>query len=502
MKIQIADIFKDHMVLQREKSIHFFGKGEKKSNYKISFAGNEKNSIVSENGMWDMTFEPLKAGGPYTLIIEDCETTEKLEIQDIMVGDVYIAAGQSNMEFLFENSKGSENEKINVDKVNLRYWKVPQIEYKKDGKEYPQIDDDGWFLCTKENIGKVSAVAYYCAKEIRNHTDVPIGIIGCHKGGTSASCWISEESLQSEESLSDIYYDQYWNDIKNQTDEQEDREREKYQQCLKEYNQKVEDYKKKYPERSVSQLKHDVGHTPWPGPKGKKDYGRPSGLYHTMFSKIIGLSYKAVLWYQGEEDAKYAVYYERLLQKVVDNWREDLKDSKLPFFVIQLPDYNDDKCPGNWAIIRNGQEKIVDKNKHMYLICALGCGEEFNIHPTKKDELGKRLGLMMAEVFYNKDIKAYASSVTQIKKSDNLYKILFKNTYGELRKRTSKIVLECLTKNQGIHNIEAMIEKDGLIVSTNEEIFEIRYAWSNYPKVQIEGATGIPVLPFDIKLNI
>lgn len=501
MKIEIAGIFKNHMVLQREKDIRIFGQGVKNTRYKISFAGIEKEGIVSQEGKWKTVFEPFKAGGPYTLLIEDLETSEKMQIQDIMIGDVYVAAGQSNMEFLFENSKGSEDEKVNVEKANVRYWKVPQIEYKKDGKEYPEIKDDGWYLCTKENIGKVSAVAYYCAKELRNHTDVPIGIVGCHKGGTSASCWISEESLQSEKELCDIYYDQYWDDIKDQTDEQEDQAREEYQRILKEYNQKVEDYKKKYPNRSTSQLKHDVGHTPWPGPKGKKDYGRPSGLYHTMFSKILGLPYKAVLWYQGEEDAKYAECYDKLLQKLLDNWREELKDQEIPFFIIQLPDYNDDKCPGNWAIIRNAQEKIVDNNEHTQLICGLGCGEEFNIHPVEKSELGKRLGLMVAEMFYDKKVKGHAPSLSKIEKNGDHYELKFENTYGEIRKRTPKIVVEVLTDHQSVDKIEVNLNKDQLEFVSSEKICEIRYAWSNYPEVQIEGATGIPILPFDVRLG-
>ena len=197
MRVTLGSIFKDHMVLQRQEPVEFFGTGEPDSQIKVTFAKKEQITEVDKDGIWKVTYDPFVAGGPYEIVVEDIA------------------------------------------------YKVPQVEYIKDGKEYPEIADEGWFVCNPQNVGKISGVAYYFAKEIMKHTDVTIGIVGCHKGGTSASCWVQEEYLKKTPILKKRYYDDYWGDIEGQTDEEEDEKREQYQQILAEYNQKVKDYQEK-----------------------------------------------------------------------------------------------------------------------------------------------------------------------------------------------------------------------------------------------------------------
>ena len=150
---------------------------------------------------------------------------------------------------------------------------------------------------------------YYLAYYLRHDIDIPIGLIAVNKGGTSGSCWINETYLQKNQEIKKVYYDEYYQAIMNQTEAQEDLEIAKYKERVKQYQQKVALYQQTYPERNMSQLKKDVGHTPWPGPRGKKDFCRPAGLYYTMFKKICQYSGKAVIWYQGEEDTKNAYLY-------------------------------------------------------------------------------------------------------------------------------------------------------------------------------------------------
>lgn len=502
MSITLDLIFKNHMVLQRQKPIVFFGKGKPNSQIKMVFAEQEQTTTVNQNGMWEITYNSFSAGGPYEIIVEDIISGEKIRRKDIMIGDVYVAAGQSNMEFLFENSLHAEVERENADLKKFRYYKVPQIEYIKDGKEYPEIADEGWFTCNPQNVEKISAVAYYFAKEIMQHTDVTIGIVGCHKGGTSASCWVQEEYLKKTPILKKRYYDDYWGDIKNQTIEEEDKKREQYQLILTQYNQKVKDYQEKYPERSISQLKHDVGHTPWPGPKGMKDYGRPCGLYETIFKKILGVRYKAILWYQGEEDTKFADSYKDLLLNLIDNWRNDLKDSKLPFFVIQLPDYNDDKMPFGWAVLREQQRLAVYQSEKTELICALGCGEEFNIHPADKSELGRRLGVMVTEYFYDFSEKGHSPELEIICKEGTKYRLEFKNTYGKgFIIKKEPINLEVSYDGENYETVEADMEGNNLIIESEKAVKAVRYNWENYPEVYVMGENNLPVIPFQYSVE-
>lgn len=495
MSITLDSIFMDHMVIQREREIRIFGTGTAGEKIEISFAGEHGSGETKENGTWEVVLQSLKAGGPYDLEVKT--ENETIIVKDILIGDVYVAAGQSNMEFLFENTVNAEVERRQASQAAFRYYKVPQVEYRKDGKDYPEIPEEGWYECSPENVGKISGVAYYCMKELRNHTDVPIGVVGCHKGGTSASCWVSEETLKKDPETKQIYYDNYWNDIKDQTEEEEDQAIRQYQEILADYQKKVEEYQKKYPERSMSQLKHDVGHTPWPGPKGKKDYGRPCGLYETMFQKIRGMRYKAVLWYQGEEDTKAAPVYKTLLLNLIDNWRKDLEDSELPFLIMQLPNYSDDKIPFSWAVLREQQRQAVRESEHTYLICTLGCGEEFNIHPADKSEAGRRLGLMAAEVFYDAQVQGHAPELSNVTRTEDGYQLEFKYCYGKiLSAKNSGNDLQISSDGQHFEKAEAETAQENLILKTEKDVKVICYDWENNPDVLFTGASGLPVIPF------
>ena len=498
MSIKLDSIFTDHMVIQREKEITVFGTGNPDEKVEASFAGQQRQTKIGEKGNWRIQFGPMKAGGPYVLQIKSGETL--IEFCDVMIGEVYVAAGQSNMEFLFENTKNAQEEQEETAQTAFRYYKVPQVEYIKDGKEYPQIPEEGWYECNPENVGKISGVAYYLAKELRNYTDVPIGIIGCHKGGTSASCWVSKKTLRADPEIKKLYYDDYYHDIQGQTEEEEDLAIAEYQKTLAEYQEKVEEYQKKYPERSMSQLKHDVGHTPWPGPKGKKDFGRPCGLYKTMFQKIKGMRYKAILWYQGEEDTKNASVYKILLSNLIANWREELKDQKLPFLVMQLPNYNDDKVPFSWAVLREQQRKVVEETNRTEIICTLGCGEEFNIHPADKSEAGRRLGIMAAEMFYDDSVQGHAPSLSEVQKIENGYHLKFKNCYGHIcAEKDEEYYLNISFDGVQFEKIQVALSGECMEIKTDKEAKITSYGWENNPDILFRGASGLPLMPFYYK---
>ena len=495
MSITLDSIFRDHMVIQRERKIRIFGTGQTGEKAEVSLAGKKGFGQAAEDGTWEVILEPLEAGGPYELEVKTEEKT--MIVKDILIGDVYVAAGQSNMEFLFENTAYAESEREHASQAAFRYYKVPQVEYQKDGKEYPEIPEEGWYECSPENVGKISGVAYYCVKELRRHTDVPIGVVGCHKGGTSASCWVSEETLKKDPEIKKIYYDDYWKDIKDQSEEEEDLAIHQYQEILAAYQKKVEEYQKQYPDRSMSQLKHDVGHTPWPGPKGKKDYGRPCGLYETMFQKIRGMRYKAILWYQGEEDTKAASVYKILLLNLIDNWRRDLDDKELPFLIMQLPNYNDDKIPFSWAVLREQQRQAVKESEHTYLICTLGFGEEFNIHPADKSEAGRRLGLMAAEVFYDKQVQGCAPELSKVERTEDGYCLTFDSCYGRiLSAGNSDQDLQISYDGKHFEKIKAETAQEDLLIKTQRDVKVICYDWENNPEVVFTGASGLPIIPF------
>lgn len=313
--------YSNHMVLQRNKDIILSGTSEEKE-VRMTFLKKEYKVPVND-GRWQISFKIEKPGGPYCMVLTDDRDT--LVLDDILVGDVYLAAGQSNMELEMRESK---EKKLPSYRSNVRIMTVPKY-------IYPFEDDNQrWKELNEETVSSFSAVASFFSYYLDE--DIPIGIISNNKGGTSASCWIEEEVLKSNNVLKENVYDPYYDDLPSLDIQKE--ETEKYYNIFNNYQKELKEYINTHPEMTLSQIKNIVGHTPWPPPKGYYDYRRPGSLYEHMFKRTLYYPVNAVLWYQGEEDSPQYMYYSELLKTLITSWRKAC-DEDLPFFIIQLPEY-------------------------------------------------------------------------------------------------------------------------------------------------------------------
>ena len=342
----IAAVFTDNMVLQRECNIPVWGKAPHGTKIVIELCG-QRGETVSAEGKWGIDLPPLEAGGPYTMTVY-MANHEKV-FNNILIGDVWLASGQSNMEFFLKDALGGIEEAAESNYPDIRYYDVPRIEYEDNKRKQPELPDGEWKICSPVNSGDFSAAAYYFAKNLYEKINIPIGIIGCNKGGTSASCWMKEEFLAKAAVLREAYLAPYYREIENMTEEMEDKREAEYLWLRDLHEKKIGEFKKIYPQATMSELKKRVGHTPWPPPLGKKSYVRPSGLYTTMLEKVIPYGIKGVIWYQGEEDTNKSTLYQALFSRLIENWREEWGNPKLPFIFVQLPFYNDDKIKDSWA---------------------------------------------------------------------------------------------------------------------------------------------------------
>ncbi len=480
--LKLDPIFSDHALIQHGVENTIKGWASPNETIHVVFHERSFQTISNKEGEWSIVLPPF-----LPIWSTECKVyteREMIEIHDIAIGDLYLAAGQSNMEYKLEdeaNYPGSAK-----DMKPFRFLIVPPVEYIQNGQEVPSFEKMNWKNATIENIKTLSAVSFYAIQEIAKKTKIPLGIVGCYKGGTSASCWIDEEVLKHNAILKKEYYDTYWTDIKDQSEQEEDQKRNAYQEKLQDYTQKVEAYQKQYPDRSLSQLKHDLGHTPWPGPKGNKDFGRPSGLYHTMFSKIKDLSFKAVWWYQGEEDAKHADIYAILLGTLIDSWRIDLHDS-LPFFLVQLPNYIETTYPETWPILREAQMKNARGKEDVEILCALDCGDDYNIHPIDKTKIGKRLGQLVLKTLYDFNELILFPILKRWKRVDQDIVLEFSNI------EDGTILLEV----DGFEH-EYRIE-EGKTVVPNAKL-TISYAYKNNPKSLVMH-NELPMFPFYLNIE-
>lgn len=471
----LAPIFTDNMILQRDEPVAFYG--ETGAHMEVELISNQGKwqTVADSSGKFRLEVGPflLEDTFQFQLISGEC----KIELKNVLFGDVYLAAGQSNMEYPLVNDLEVTQETINWSKI--RFYNVPQIEY--SGHEMPQ---NVWGNANEQ----MSAVAYYFAVKLHlENPEIPIGIIGCYKGGTSASCWLSEDVLTANEQLKKTYIEPFAKAIMNKSELELDVELKAFEEKSRAFVSRKEQYMIEHPELTLKEVKEKFGHSPWPPPMTPKSYGRPAGLYQTMFQTIIGVRFRAVLWYQGEEDVQFGYVYEELLKLLIEEWRRDLEMPSLPFFIVQLPKYAN-APEGSWPIIREIQENITKNVPGTYLITTIDTGEAFDIHPPAKRVIGERLAFVVKRVLKDSAPSATPTIQTVERKKSQLW-ITISNT------KELTVIGECL-----FNCADVEVEGASLIVSLgNNQKF--CYAFENFPTGYLVNEEGLPVSPFELAMK-
>lgn len=507
--MKAAGIFSDHMVLMRDKEICIFGTGKEQDKVRIQIDGIEASAEV-HNGSWSAVLPPHAAGGPFVLRITGDEN--EIVISDVMYGEVWFAGGQSNMELELQNADFGKEELAKADYANIRYYnviKTPFIDEKVLERERVQC----WHKCSNAEFQDMSAVAYFFAKKVYEQLQVPIGIIDCYQGGTSISCWLSEKNLMSiPEGVP--YMQEYEMIIAGQTEEEYDRAEADYAQQLEAYEQRVEECKRKNPDITMEELNDRAGLYPWPPPVGRKSLFRPCGLYETMICRVAPYTVRGFLYYQGEEDAQRTEHYDRLLVKLIAQFRQDWKDSELPFIIIQLPMFMEKSAAEDysWPKLRLAQEQAYRLTPYTGLTVLLDLGEYDNIHPTDKKTPGTRLALQVLERVYKAPVEGSSMFFSFAEPVRNKLCLTFVNTYGKIGIKENSLrdiqEMEIEGMPSGFEVSAdgrewlpacAVIKKEQIIV-WNDKIAEpmcVRYGYFNYGKVNVYNGAGLPLAPFN-----
>lgn len=482
--MQLDYPFSNHMVLQHHKKIKITGTSQEQC-ISITFLDQEYFTQVNNNH-WCIEMYLENIGGPYVMTID--ENGKKTELDDIYIGDVYLAAGQSNMEFKVKQLK--EYKDLELSNKVICYVNVPQNYYEDQDYIYPGEKQSSWQKINQQNIGELSAVAYYFASTL--NVDIPIGIISNNKGGTSASCWINEDDLKQDKVLKKIYYDEYYDSLQNVSKQQQKKDYLTYQHKFIQYQMTFSDYTKKHPELKTEDIKEIIGHTPWPPPKSYLDFLRPCGLYHTMFLKTLHYPICGILWYQGEEDVKYADFYESLLSVLIKNWRRVYQE-ELPFYIVQLPEF-DSPVDKGFSKIRFAQDAVTKKINNTYLIVTLGAGNPRNIHPENKKEVGQRLANCVMKNHYHQDVNLSPNIINSII-NDQYIQFIFDQDLKE-----KEIELKGINHNHERIILKASIKKNSILIP-RQKLTQIIYADDNVPQIQITSQYNLPAGPFQIDIQ-
>ena len=494
--LQLAAIFSDHMVLSRGKNIRIFGEAADGAQVTVQLNGQTAQTVAT-HGRFEAVLAPMPAGGPYTLTVSDGSTTRTFA--DVMIGDVYFAGGQSNMEWALEQAQGGPELIKTIDEPLIRYVNFPRNAW---------LDDNA--LAAERNMrwkplqpgvcGDVSAVACHFALRLQPEIGVAIGIIGCFWGGTSVVCWMDENALKQTTAGATLLTE-YAERVKDKSDEQYAAEMKAYDDAFQAWWQRVLKLQAENPDIPWGDINEQAGQCPWPQPEGRKSGFRPAGLAETMVKRIAPYALTGFLFYQGEEDTKHPHYYRSLLMALIAYWRDLFVDPTLPFLFAQLPVYigKGEEDFKNWPPVRMAQERVYQDMRNTGLTVLIDCGEFDNIHPKDKTTVGYRLYLQALKVIYGRDVHADSPRAIALRRDGDTLLVQL----SEPVMANGEAALFELAGEDGVFHsaqaeigeMELRLRADGVPVPLHA-----RYAWVNYGIVHVFGQSGLPLAPFALSV--
>ncbi|MBP3577356.1 MAG: sialate O-acetylesterase [Lachnospiraceae bacterium] len=497
--IHCAAVFSDHCVLQRKKEIRVWGTASHGTEIKVVLNGAAAKT-VTRGSSWEVTLPAMEAGGPYVLeVVSEGKVYQHFE--DVMIGEVWLAGGQSNMEYMLKQDADGAAALARMADSDVRYYQVQQVPFI-DDYFYRVEQENHWMLPDDEEKDTWSAVGFYFAERLAKELEVTVGIIGCNWGGTSASAWQDKDSILSHEDTK-IYWEEYEKLLETQNPSEYEKERIAYFDYQADWQPRMDAYYAANPTSTWEEALAAVGEAKWPGPMGPKHEFRPAGLYECMLQRVVPYTLGGVIYYQGESDDHRPEAYYNLFGSMISVWRREFRDAELPFLCVQLPihHYDGDTVMDKWCAIREAQMRLHREGVVTGIAVALECGEYNNIHPVHKTEVARRLAI---QALYH---------VFGIGSEEEVYGPIFRT----LAVNGSELLVSFYhaehgftVKGKEIKNFEvagpdgkfvpAKAEVRGSSVVLSSETVSVpvaaRYMWIDYAEVTLFGANGLPVAPF------
>ncbi len=500
----LAAIFTDHMVLQRNKNVKVWGSAYNGTKLKLEICGNIVETAASA-GKWSAVLPPMEAGGPYELKVTDNGGGEII-LHDVMIGEVWLAGGQSNMELELQGALNGKEVLKNIKDVNVRYYYTQKIAYKDDYFNFSERNGC-WSIASPDTAANYSAVGYYFAKKLSEELGVTVGVVGCNWGGTSASAWISRELLEKDIDTK-TYVDEYDKAMEGKSFEEYCKELKEYEDYVAVWQPKIDEFYSKNPEGSWDDALAFAGPCRYPEPMGPKSPFRAGGLYETMLQRVCPYTLAGFIYYQGESDDHKPDMYYKLFKILIEQWRSDWEDDELPFLFVQLPMFMNrgDQDYKHWCKIREAQMRVHKTTQNTGIAVALDKGEYGNIHPVDKEPVGLRLALQALYHVYGKISanEAYGAIYKSCEYKDGGMLLSFDYSEEGFEFRDGKAVgFEIAGSDKKYYPAAAQLRGDKIFVSSHEvtEPMYLRYNWTNYGEVTVYSKNGIPLAPFRTSRN-
>jgi sialate O-acetylesterase len=481
--VSVPAIFSDHMVLQRDQEDPVWGWAEPGEEVTVTIAGQSHATKAADDGSWKVVLDPLPAGGPYDLTIKGKNT---LNFADVLVGEVWICSGQSNMQWSLAASYDADLESLAANFPEIRLISVPQV-----GTQEPQKDFNGrWERCTPDTVKNFSAVGFFFGRQLHQTLGVPIGLINNAWGGSAAEAWVRRDILEANEEYGPLM--------------------DRWKQMEAAYPQQKADYEKRVAEwkEAAEKAKADGQPEP-PRPGGNPDgnmngNARPGNIYNGVLKPTIGYGIKGAIWYQGESNAGRAYQYRDLFPLMISSWREEWGQGEFPFYWVQLADFMAEKPePGDsaWAELREAQTMTMTRLPNTGQAVIIDIGEGKDIHPRNKEDVGKRLARWALAKDYHVEIPYSSPLYQSMEVKDGKVVLTFDQVGGGLQTFDVNEALgfTIAGPDKKFHNAQAKVIGPNQVEVWSDQVTEpasVRYAWADNPIVNLYSREGLPATPF------
>jgi sialate O-acetylesterase len=471
-------LFTDGAVLQQGMRVPVWGTAADGEKVTVSIEG-QTVSTTATGGQWMVRLKPLRAGGPYSMTIAGENT---VELHDLLVGEVYVCSGQSNMEWPLSQAANAQEAIAGSADPMLHLFTV---RHRISDTSVRDVSAQ-WQACGPQTVKNFSAVAYFFGRDLRRARKVPVGLIESAWGGTPAEAWTSRATLESDSRLRTILTT--------------------YARAVARYpfdQMAYEGARARYQEElATAQQEGRIAPKAPDRPYNPVNQNRPSGLYNGMIVPLQPYSIRGAIWYQGESNAGRAYEYQTLFPAMIQNWRTDWGQGDFPFFFVQLAPFTKivaEPQESDWAELREAQRLTALTLPRTAMAVITDVGEENDIHPRKKEPVGARLALAARAVACGERVEYSGPTYQGMKVKGNQATLQFRHVVGGLVAHGGALTGFAIAgPDRKWFNGQAAIEGDRVIVSSPQvpHPVAVRYGWASYPVVNLYSQEGLPASPF------
>ena len=466
--LQLPSIYSDNMVLQRDRPLTIHGTADAGEKVVVRIGRQSTSCLADTNGRWTAHLQPMAAGGPYTLTFSTPGKTYRF--RNVMVGEVWLCSGQSNMEFMMWQSDSGKKDIPASEDNDLRlfdmkgYWRPDNTKW--DGSILDSLNHLQYFKQTRwqcanpQTVRLFSAIAYYFGKQLRDSLQVPIGLICNAVGGAPTEAWVDRETLEYQ-------FPAILNDWR--------------------HNDFIQDWVRERASYNITKSEDPLQRHPY----------EPCYLFEAGILPLAKYSVKGVLWYQGESNAHNIEAHEQLFTLLVDSWRQHWDHHQLPFYFVQLSSID----RPSWTWFRDSQRRLAETIPHVWMVVSSDKGDSLNVHPQYKKEMGMRLSKQVLYHEYGFDIIPSGPVVKYMRTGDSYAEVGFDYGQGLHAADGQKIIGFEIAEVEGLFYPADVEVHEGYVRLRNKNVkvpHIVRYGWQPFTRANLVNDANLPASTFRI----